>query len=137
MALPLDRPPHPIRPKLDAQPVDQASDVACPARLFDQAFLCRTQSFGPLRLERESIETELRIERGCLVGEQAVEMLRFAARNRCGDTSDSGAAVDSETDQRQPPRAEMPLLQLPDEIGDQSLERLGRGLGVGRRFLEP
>ena len=50
---------------------------------------------------------------------------------------DGDAAVDPIAGQRQPPRAEMPLLELAHQLGDQPLERLARGFGMGRRLLEP
>ena len=85
MALPRPRPPHPLRPELDAQPVDQPRDVARPRRLLDQALLRRAQGSVQLGLEREGVEAEAGIERRRLVGKQAVKMLRLAARDRGGD----------------------------------------------------
>src|SRR6478672_4321491 len=63
-------------------------------------------------------------------------MVRLAAGNRGGDRRDRDAAVDPEARQRQPARAEMALLQLADEAGDQPFERLARGFGMSRGFFE-
>ncbi len=63
-------------------------------------------------------------------------MLRLAAGNRGGDTCFGNAAVDAIAGQRQPPRTEMALLELLDQIRGQSLERLGCGLGMGRWLLK-
>ena len=64
-------------------------------------------------------------------------MFRLAAGNRRRDRGRGDAAVDPKADQRQPPRTEMPPLQLLDELGDQPLERLARRFGMRRRLLEP
>ena len=71
MALVCLRPAHRCRSELHRQPVDQSRQLACPAGLLDQAVLRGVQFLCPLRLEGESVEAELRIERGRLVGEQA------------------------------------------------------------------
>ncbi len=63
-------------------------------------------------------------------------MLRLAARNARRDRRDSGAAVDPEAGQRQPPRAEMTPLQLLDKVGNQPFESLRRGFRMGRRLLQ-
>ena len=51
-------------------------------------------------------------------------MVRLAAGNRGRDRSRGGGAVDPIAGERQAPRAEMALLELADQGGDQPLERL-------------
>jgi hypothetical protein len=64
-------------------------------------------------------------------------MLRLAAWDRGCDSGRGKAAVDSEAVQRQPPRAEVPLLQLSDEARDQPFEGLACGFRMCCRFLQP
>jgi hypothetical protein len=133
----LPRPAHALWTQLYRQPVNQPRQLALAARLLDQAFLRRAKILGPVRLQRKSIKAELRIERGGLVGEQAPQVLRIAARNRGRDACDRDAAVDPETVKRQPSRAEMPFLQFTHESGNEPLERLRGRFGMGRRLLQP
>ena len=109
------RPAHALRAELDRQPVDQPRHFAFARRLLDQAVLRGAEIFGPVGGQRESIEAELGVERRRLVGQQALQMLRLAAGDRCCDRRRGNAAVDPKAVQRQSPRAEVPLLQLPDE----------------------
>ena len=90
--------------------------------------------FGPVGGPREGVEAETGIERRCLVDEQALQMLRLAAGNGRRDGGHGDASIDAETRERQPPRTQMPLLQLGDQERNQSFECLGRGLGMGRFF---
>ena len=63
-------------------------------------------------------------------------MLRLAAGNRRRDRSVGDAAIDAIAGERQPPRAEMALLQLAHQFGDQPLERLGWCFDISRGLLE-
>ena len=110
MALVRLRPAHALGPELDRQPIDQPRQLAFARRLLDQAVLRRAEFFRPLRRQREGIEAELGVERRRLVGKQPLEMLRLAAGDRGRDRSDGDAAVDAIAAERQPPRAEPPLL---------------------------
>src|SRR6185503_2003722 len=49
------------RSELHRQPVDQSRDVSLARWLLDQAILRGAQIFGPVRLQRERIEAELRV----------------------------------------------------------------------------
>ena len=137
MALVRLRPPHGARAQLDRQPVDQPRDLALARGLFDQALLRGAQIFGPVRLKREGIEAELRIEHRRFIREQALQVLGIAAGDRRCDARLGDAAVDAEAAERQPPSAEMPFLKLRDELGNQPLERLRGRFGMRCGFLEP
>ena len=83
-----------------------------PDRLLDQAVLRRAEQLGPIGLQREGIETEFRDRAPppCRASRRC-EMLRLAAGDRGRDRRLGDAAVDPKAGQRQPPRAEMPLLR--------------------------
>ena len=133
MAFARQRPPHPLRPKLDAQPVDQPRHVArrptaprsgCPA----PRPAARTSS---PRARRHRSRTRDRAPPPCRRADAANAPARGSAwRSRRWRPRD--AAVDPVAGQRQPPRAELPRLQLPDQFGHQQLERLAGRLGVRR-----
>src|SRR5260221_1012264 len=129
-------PPHAPRAKLPRQPVDQPRQFPFARRLLDQAFLSGAQLFRPLCRQREGVEAELRVQGGCLVAKQALEMLRFAAWDRGCDRGDGDAAVDAIAAERQPSRAELALFELVDEARDQPLERLARRVRLGRGLLQ-
>src|SRR6185312_5615084 len=105
-----------FRTELHRQAVDQPSQLPLAGRLLDQALLRGAERFGPIGSERECVETELRVERCRLVGEQALQMLRLAAGNRRFNRRNADAAVDAIAGQQQPPGAQVPLLQLANEI---------------------
>src|SRR3954451_16128389 len=77
---------HRAGTELHRQSVDQPRNLALAIGFIDQALLRRAQVLAPFCGERESIETELRVERRGLVAEQALEVLWIAARDRGGDT---------------------------------------------------
>ena len=85
MAFPRLRPPHRARAQLDRQPVDQPRQLACPRRLLDQALLPRAQILGPAGGQGKGVEPKFRVERRSLVGEQPLQVSRFAAGDRGGD----------------------------------------------------
>ena len=130
------RPPHGTRAELHRQPIHQSREFVLARGFIDQALLRGAQTLGPVRLKRERVEAELRIERRALVREQARQVPGIAARNRRCDARLSDAAVDAEAAESQPPSAEMPLLQLPSQLRNQPLERLRGRFGVRCRFLE-
>ena len=111
MALARLRPPHPLGPELDPQPVDQPRHLALARRLLDQAVLRRAEASVQSAVKREGVEAELR--------DRAPPPCRRAA---AGDASARGWGSRSRptatatlpstriAGQRQPPRAEMPLL---------------------------
>ena len=124
MAFHRHRPPHPLRPELDAQSVDQLGDLDFAAWLLDQAFLGGGQILGPVGDEREGVESETRIESCGFVGEQPLQMLRLAAGDRRRHAPGRHASVDAEAVKRQTPGTEPPLFQLDDELRNQPVERL-------------
>ena len=136
MALLALRPPHALGTQLDGQPVDQPCQLALARRLLDQAVLCPAKLLRPLRLQREGVEAEFGVQGRRLVDEQPPKVLGLTARDRRRDRRHGEASVDAVAGQHQPPRAKMPLLQLPDERRDQAIERLGRRFRVGRRLLQ-
>ena len=100
-----------LGPELDRQPVDQPRHIALARRLLDQAVLrgaqSSLQSALPARTHRSRTPGS---SAAALSASSRCKMLRFAAGNRGRDRRDRNAAVDPKAGQRQPPRAEMPLL---------------------------
>src|SRR4051794_13891814 len=136
MALMRLRPPHAPGAELHREPVDEAGNLAFPGWLLDQALLRGAERLAPVRLQCKSIEAEFGIERRRLFSKQPLEMLRIATRDGGGGARLRNAAVDAKTAERQPPCAEVPFLQLPDEIGDQPRERLPCRFGVHHRLFK-
>src|SRR6476660_3656472 len=64
-------------------------------------------------------------------------MLGIAARKRGRDRGVGKASIDPIADEREPPYAEMALLELARETRNQPIERLAGSFGVSRGFLEP
>ena len=110
---------------------------ASPSGFIHQAVLRRAQWLAPAGGQCEAVEAELGIEGRRLVAEQAHQVLGVAGRNGGGDAGAGDAAIDPVAGQMQPPRAELPVLQLPRKIGHQPIERLRRGFGMGRRLGQP
>ena len=101
--------PHCPLPKLHRQPIDEPRQLLLAGLILDETFLRRAQVFGPIRFKDESVETELRIERGSLLAQKSLQVLGFATGNRGCDRRDSDAAVDTKTGKRQPPGTAAPL----------------------------
>ena len=72
-----------------------------------------------------------------LVGQQPLQMLRIAAGDGGRDRRHGDAAVDPIAGERQPPSAQMALLKLAHQLGNQPLERLTRRFRMRRRLFEP
>ena len=102
-----------VGPELDRQPVDQPRQLALARRLLDQAVLRGAQILGPVGGQREGIEAEFGVERAppCRRAGAADASARgWESRSRPRPTATLPST--RKPVQRQPPRAEMPLLQL-------------------------
>jgi nucleotidyltransferase/DNA polymerase involved in DNA repair len=109
-----------LDPSLVAVPADPQGDIVLVQRLARWA-----GRWSPLvEVDGDGLRLDVTGVAHLFGGEQPLQVLWLAAGDRSRDRRDGNAAVNAITAQRKAPGAQMPFLQLADELGDQSFERL-------------